>query len=116
MISSRVCRCGSVEGPFDDVTTTFSAGAVRLTGRTRRQVDLHEAARDEQPPQRGRGPPDKVGVLRQDQFAFDQFRVLDAVIMAITPLERAPGARELYARTDMTDAEACASATRRHRR
>ena len=29
----------------------------------------------------GRRGRDKLGVLRQDQFAFDQFRVIDTVIM-----------------------------------
>jgi ATPase subunit of ABC transporter with duplicated ATPase domains len=33
--------------------------------------------------------PKKLGVLRQDQFAFDQFRVIDTVIMGNAPLWKA---------------------------
>ena len=41
--------------------------------------------------------PKKMGVLRQDQFAFDAFRVIDTVIMGNAPLvERSAGARRLY--------------------
>ena len=38
-------------------------------------------------PQRGTVTrPEKLGVLRQDQFAFDAFRVIDTVIMGNTRL------------------------------
>ena len=38
--------------------------------------------------------PKKIGVLRQDQFAFDEFRVIDTVIMGNAPLwEALAGAR-----------------------
>ena len=49
----------------------------------------------ELPPQKGTVTrPAKLGVLRQDQFAFDRFRVIDTVIMGNTPpVERARGAR-----------------------
>src|ERR1051325_11118635 len=49
--------------------------------------------------------PKKVGILRQDQFAFDAFRVLDAVIMGNAPLWDALQEREkLYEKlNDMTD-------------
>ena len=30
--------------------------------------------------------PKKIGVLRQDQFAFDRYRVIDTVIMGNLPL------------------------------
>ena len=61
----------------------------------------------EQPPQRGTvARPPKVGVLRQDQFAFDAFRVIDAVIMGNQRLWSALQEREqLYAKSDLTDAE-----------
>jgi ATPase subunit of ABC transporter with duplicated ATPase domains len=50
--------------------------------------------------------PDKLGVLRQDQFAFDQYRVIDTVIMGNARLWTALEERErLYALTDMTDAD-----------
>ena len=48
--------------------------------------------------------PKRVGVLSQDQFAFDAFRVIDTVIMGNRPLWAALAERdELYAKPDMTD-------------
>ena len=60
---------------FEDVTTTFSAGPPLRPDRPerRRQVHVHEAA-DRRARRRRRARssrPDKLGVLRQDQFAFD---------------------------------------------
>ncbi len=40
--------------------------------------------------------PKKVGILRQDQFAFDSFRVLDTVIMGNAPLWDALQEREKF--------------------
>jgi len=73
----------------------------------------------ELPPQRGTVVrPPKLGVLRQDQFAFDRFRVADTVIMGNHRLWTALEERErLYAKTDMTDADGIAPRrARRHRR
>jgi len=48
--------------------------------------------------------PKKIGILRQDQFAFDQYRVVDVVIMGNMPLWRALEEREiLYAKPDLSD-------------
>src|SRR5437868_3245069 len=48
--------------------------------------------------------PRKIGVLRQDQFAFDAYRVVDTVIMGNMPLWRALEEREaLYSKADLTD-------------
>src|ERR1700678_3246316 len=48
--------------------------------------------------------PKKLGILRQDQFAFDKYRVVDTVIMGNLPLWKALEEREgLYAKTDLTD-------------
>jgi len=48
--------------------------------------------------------PKRVGVLSQDQFAFDAYRVIDTVIMGNKPLWQALAERdELYAKSDMTD-------------
>ena len=45
--------------------------------------------------------PKKIGILRQDQFAFDAYRVLDTVIMGNAPLWEALEEREkLYAHPD----------------
>jgi ATPase subunit of ABC transporter with duplicated ATPase domains len=52
--------------------------------------------------------PKKLGILRQDQFAFDQFRVIDTVIMGNTPLWQALEERDkLYAKPhdSLTDAD-----------
>ena len=40
--------------------------------------------------------PKKIGLLRQDQFAFDAFRVLDTVIMGNVPLWDALQEREKF--------------------
>jgi ATPase subunit of ABC transporter with duplicated ATPase domains len=52
--------------------------------------------------------PKKLGILRQDQFAFDQFRVIDTVIMGNAPLWSALEERDqLYAKPhdQLTDAD-----------
>jgi ATPase subunit of ABC transporter with duplicated ATPase domains len=52
--------------------------------------------------------PKKMGVLRQDQFAFDQYRVIDTVIMGNAALWKALEERDkLYAKPhdDLTDAD-----------
>jgi len=52
--------------------------------------------------------PKKMGVLRQDQFAFDQYRVIDTVIMGNGPLWKALEERDaLYAKPheQLTDAD-----------
>jgi ATPase subunit of ABC transporter with duplicated ATPase domains len=52
--------------------------------------------------------PKKLGILRQDQFAFDQFRVIDTVIMGNAPLWQALEERDkLYAEPhdSLTDAD-----------
>ena len=48
--------------------------------------------------------PRKLGVLRQDQFAFDAYRVIDTVIMGNKPLWAALEERDrIYAKPEMTD-------------
>src|SRR5439155_8947873 len=52
--------------------------------------------------------PKKIGVLRQDQFAFDEFRVIDTVIMGYAALWEVLQEREaLYAKPhhELTDAD-----------
>ena len=45
-----------------------------------------------------------MGILRQDQFAFDKFRVIDTVIMGNAPLWSALQERDvLYSKSDLTD-------------
>src|SRR3954452_24220331 len=92
---------------FEDVTTTFSAGRrYGLTGPNGAgKSTFMKLLTGEQPPQRGTvSRPRKLGVLRQDQFAFDEFRVVDAVIMGNARLWSALQEREtLYAKSDLTD-------------
>jgi ATPase subunit of ABC transporter with duplicated ATPase domains len=56
------------------------------------------------PPQKGEvRRPDRLGVLRQDHFAFDRVRVIDTVIMGNARLWRALEERErLYAQPDLS--------------
>ena len=50
--------------------------------------------------------PRKLGVLRQDQFAFDAYRVIDTVIMGNKPLWAALEERDrIYEKPEMTDAD-----------
>src|SRR5712691_4188327 len=92
---------------FDDVTTTFSTGRrYGLTGPNGAgKSTFMKLLSGELPPQRGTVVrPAKVGVLRQDQFAFDPFRVIDTVIMGNHRLWSALEEREqLYAKPAMTD-------------
>jgi len=94
---------------FDDVTTTFSAGRrYGLTGPNGSgKSTFMKLLTGEIPPQRGTVvQPSKLGVLRQDQFAFDEFRVVDTVIMGNQRLWSALEERErLYGKSELTDAE-----------
>src|SRR5712671_6354803 len=94
---------------FDDVTTTFSAGRrYGLTGPNGAgKSTFMKLLTGELQPQRGTVVgPHKLGVLRQDQFAFDALRVIDTVVMGNKRLWSALQERELlYAKTNMTDAD-----------
>jgi ATPase subunit of ABC transporter with duplicated ATPase domains len=91
---------------FEDVTTTFMAGRrYGLTGPNGAgKSTFMKLLTGEQPPQKGTVVrPEKVGVLRQDQYAFDRFRVVDTVIMGNQRLWAALEEREqLYAKADMS--------------
>ena len=92
---------------FDEVTTTFSAGRrYGLTGPNGAgKSTFMKLLTGEVQPQKGNVVrPKKLGVLRQDQFAFDKFRVIDTVIMGNQRLWSALEERDcLYAKGDMTD-------------
>src|SRR5262245_33724957 len=94
---------------FEDVTTTFSPGRrYGLTGPNGAgKSTFMKLLTGELQPQKGTVVrPDKLGVLRQDQFAFDAFRVIDTVIMGNARLCAALEERELlYNKTAMTDDE-----------
>jgi ATPase subunit of ABC transporter with duplicated ATPase domains len=77
---------------FEDVTCTFLPGRrYALTGPNGAgKSTLMKILTGELEPALGSVTrPKKLGVLRQDQFAFDQFRVIDTVIMGNAPLWKA---------------------------
>jgi ATPase subunit of ABC transporter with duplicated ATPase domains len=94
---------------FEDVTTAFFPGRrYGLTGPNGAgKSTFMKLLTGDTPPQRGSVTrPDKIGVLRQDQFAFDQFRVIDTVIMGNRRLWDALQERDLlYAKAELTDAD-----------
>jgi ATPase subunit of ABC transporter with duplicated ATPase domains len=96
---------------FEDVTTTFMAGRrYAITGPNGAgKSTLMKILTGELEPTKGSVTrPKKLGILRQDQFAFDEFRVLDAVIQGNAPLWKALQERDaLYERPheELTDAD-----------
>jgi ATPase subunit of ABC transporter with duplicated ATPase domains len=91
---------------FDDVTVTFSRGRrYGLAGPNGAgKTTFMKLLTGDLPPQQGTvARPEKLGVLRQDQFAFDEFRVIDTVIMGNARLWRVLAEREtLYSKAEMT--------------
>jgi ATPase subunit of ABC transporter with duplicated ATPase domains len=94
---------------FEDVTTTFSSGRrYGLTGPNGAgKTTFMRLLTGESEPQRGTVVrPNKIGVLRQDHFAFDSYRVLDTVIMGNRRLWEALAERDaLYKRADLSNEE-----------
>src|SRR5690349_836288 len=94
---------------FEDVSTTFSAGRrYGLTGPNGAgKSTFMKLLTGEQPPQRGSVVrPQKLGGLRQDQFASDAFRVIDTVIMGNERLWASLEERDrLYAKDSLSDEE-----------
>jgi ATPase subunit of ABC transporter with duplicated ATPase domains len=92
---------------FEDVTTTFPPGRrYALTGPNGAgKSTFMKILTGELDPSKGSVTrPRKLGVLRQDQFAFDAFRVIDTVVMGNAPLWKALEERdELYAKTELSD-------------
>jgi ATPase subunit of ABC transporter with duplicated ATPase domains len=92
---------------FDEVSTTFVAGRrYGLTGPNGAgKSTFMKLLTGELEPQKGNVVrPKKLGVLSQDQFAFDQYRVIDTVVMGNKPLWKALAEREiLYSKAEMTD-------------
>jgi ATPase subunit of ABC transporter with duplicated ATPase domains len=92
---------------FDDVTTTFSAGRrYGLTGPNGAgKSTFMKLLTGESEPQRGTVVrPRKIGVLRQDQFAFDARTVLETVVMGNERLWKALAERDaIYDKPEMSN-------------
>ncbi len=92
---------------FEDVTTVFQAGRrYGLTGPNGAgKSTFMKILTGELEPQKGNVVrPKRVGILSQDQFAFDAYRVIDTVIMGNKALWAALEERDaLYSKLDMTD-------------
>src|SRR6202795_3208431 len=89
---------------FDDVTCTFFPGRrYAISGPNGAgKTTLMKILTGELEPSKGSVTrPKKLGILRQDQFAFDEFRVIDAVIMGNAALWKALVERDaLHAKPD----------------
>src|SRR5579862_6345233 len=96
---------------FEDVSCTFFAGRrYAITGPNGAgKSTMMKILTGELEPSKGTvGRPKKLGVLSQDQFAFDKFRVIDTVIMGNRALWKALEERDaLYAKPheQLTDAD-----------
>src|SRR5271170_8102215 len=96
---------------FEDVTCAFLPGRrYAITGPNGAgKSTLMKILTGELEPSKGTvGRPKKLGVLSQDQFAFDKFRVIDTVIMGNRALWKALEERDaLYAKPhdQLTDAD-----------
>src|SRR5579875_1640318 len=92
---------------FEDVTTTFTPGRrYGLTGPNGAgKSTFMKILSGELEPQKGTVVrPKKIGVLRQDQYAFDAYRVIDTVIMGNKALWVAMEERDaIYEKAELTD-------------
>src|SRR5436305_3586597 len=94
---------------FDEVSTSFTPGKrYGLTGPNGAgKTTFMNLLTGDLEPQKGTVVrPKKIGVLSQDQFAFDRYRVLDTVIMGNKRLWAAMEERDnIYSKPEMTDAD-----------
>src|SRR5687767_8851446 len=94
---------------FEDVSVKFTPGnRYGLTGPNGagKSTFMRMLTGEVEPSNRGTiSRPRKVGVLRQDQFAFDAERIIDAVMMGNEPLWAALKERDaLCERADLSEA------------
>src|ERR1700728_4290888 len=92
---------------FDEVSTAFTPGRrYGLTGPNGAgKSTFMKILTGELEAQKGTVVrPRKLGILRQDQFAFDAYRVIDTVIMGNAPLWAALEERDrIYEKAELTD-------------
>jgi ATPase subunit of ABC transporter with duplicated ATPase domains len=84
---------------FEEVTTTFLPGrryAITGPNGSGKSTFMKILTGEIEPEKGAVIRPKKIGILRQDQFAFDSFRVLDTVIMGNAPLWDALQERERF--------------------
>ena len=107
-VSNVTMRYGS-KMLFEDVSVNFVEGRrYGLTGPNGSgKSTFMKVLTGELDPQKGSVVrPRKFGVLSQDQFAFDAYRVIDTVIMGNKPLWAALEERDrIYEKAEMTDAD-----------
>jgi ATPase subunit of ABC transporter with duplicated ATPase domains len=107
-VSNVTMRYGS-KVLFEEVGVTFVPGRrYGLTGPNGAgKSTFMKILTGELEPQKGNVVrPRKLGVLRQDQFAFDSYRVIDSVIMGNAPLWAALEERDrIYAKLELSDAD-----------
>jgi ATPase subunit of ABC transporter with duplicated ATPase domains len=105
-VSNLTMRYGS-KVLFEEVSTAFTPGRrYGLTGPNGSgKSTFMKVLSGELDPQKGTVVrPRKLGVLRQDQFAFDSYRVIDTVIMGNKPLWAALEERDrIYAKPEMSN-------------
>src|SRR6202041_81849 len=105
-VSNVTMRYGS-KLLFEDVSVTFTTGRrYGLTGPNGAgKSTFMKVLTGEIDAQKGTVVrPKKIGVLSQDQYAFDAYRVIDTVIMGNKPLWAALEEREtIYNKAEMTD-------------
>jgi ATPase subunit of ABC transporter with duplicated ATPase domains len=96
---------------FEDVTCTFMAGrryAISGPNGAGKSTFMKILTGEQDATTGNITRPKRIGILRQDQFAFDRFRVIDTVIMGNSTLWKAMEEREaLYAKPhdELTDAD-----------
>src|SRR5229473_3001022 len=87
---------------FEDVTCSFLEGrryAITGPNGAGKTTLMKILEGDIEPTKGSVSRPKKLGILRQDQFAFDEFRVIDTVVMGNSPLWKALQERDaLYAK------------------
>ncbi|HUE43095.1 MAG TPA: ATP-binding cassette domain-containing protein [Candidatus Sulfotelmatobacter sp.] len=96
---------------FEDATATFMAGrryAITGPNGAGKSTLMKILTGDQDPTTGSITRPKRLGILRQDQFAFDEFRVIDTVIMGNSALWKALQERDaLYEKPhdELTDAD-----------
>jgi ATPase subunit of ABC transporter with duplicated ATPase domains len=96
---------------FEDVTCSFAAGrryAISGPNGAGKSTLMKILSGEIEPTKGSVTRPKRLGVLRQDQFAFDDFRAIDTVIMGNAPLWKALAERDaLHAKPhdELTDAD-----------